>query len=63
MDDTYERILREVKQPNRDHALRLLQFLVAATRPLRVDELADILAVEFGDAEEIPKLKASWRKI
>jgi ankyrin repeat protein len=62
LDETYERVLREIKKPNRDQALRLLQCLVVATRPLRVEELAEVLAVDFDDtAEEVPKLKANWR--
>ena len=32
-----------------------------AIRPLRVEELAEVLAVDFDDAEEIPKLNPSWR--
>jgi ankyrin repeat protein len=38
----------------------LLQCLVAAARPLRVKELAEILAFDFG-AEGIPKLNIGWR--
>ena len=54
-------MLREIKKPNRDHALRVLQCLVVAIRPLRVEELAEVLAVDFDDAEEVPKLKPNWR--
>ena len=61
LDETYERILREIKKPNRDHARRILQCLVVAIRPLSVEELAEVLAVDFGDAEGIPKLKLDWR--
>jgi ankyrin repeat protein len=61
LDETYERVLREIKKPNRDHARRLLQCLVVAIRPLQVEELAEVLAVDFDDAEEIPKLNPSWR--
>ncbi len=61
LDDTYERVLREIKGPNRDHALHLLQCLVVATRPLRVKELAEVLAVDFDVADGIPKLKTTWR--
>jgi ankyrin repeat protein len=61
LDDTYERILREIKKPNRDHAHRLLQCLVVAIRPLGVDELAEVLAVDFDDAEGIPRLNPEWR--
>jgi len=61
LDETYERILKEIKKPNRAHALRVLQCLVVAVRPLRVEELAEVLAVDFDDAEGIPRLKPDWR--
>ena len=61
LDETYERVLREIKKPNRIYAQRLLQCLVVATRPLRVKELAEILAIDFDDAKEVPKLNANWR--
>jgi ankyrin repeat protein len=61
LDETYERVLREIKKPNRDHARRLLQCLVVAIRPLRVEELTEVLAIDFNDAEGIPKLNPSWR--
>ena len=60
LDETYERILGEIKKPNREHARRVLQCLVVAIRPLRVEELAEVLAVDFDD-EGIPKLKPNWR--
>ena len=61
LDETYKRILKEIKKPNRDHARRLLQCLVVAIRPLRVEELAEVLAINFDDASGIPKLNLSWR--
>ena len=61
LDETYERVLREIKKPNRDNALRLLQCLVAATRPLPVEELAEVLAVDFDSSDGIPKLNPDWR--
>jgi ankyrin repeat protein len=61
LDETYKRVLREIKKPNRDHACRLLQCLVVAIRPLGVEELAEVLAVDFGDADGIPKLNLNWR--
>jgi len=60
LDETYERILREIKRPNQGHAHRLLQCLVAAVRPLQVKELAEVLAFDF-NAEGIPKLNPGWR--
>jgi hypothetical protein len=38
----------------------MLQCLVAAVRPLRVEELAEVLAFDF-NAEGIPKLNPAWR--
>src|SRR5712672_4476703 len=61
LDKMYERVLREIKKPNRDHARRLLQCLVVAIRPLRVEELAEVLAIDFNDEEGIPKLNPNWR--
>jgi len=61
LDETYERVLREIKKPNRDHARRILQCLVVAIRPLGVEELAEVLAVDFDDIGGTPKLKPGWR--
>jgi len=61
LDETYERILKEIKKPNQDHAHRILQCLVVAVRLLRVEELAEVLAVDFDDSSGITKLKPSWR--
>ena len=60
LDETYERILREIRKPNQGLAHRLMQCLVAAFRPLEVKELAEVLAFDF-DAEGIPTLNKNWR--
>jgi hypothetical protein len=60
LDETYERILREIRKPKQGHAHRLLQCLVAAVRPLRVEELAEVLAFDF-NTDGIPKLNLGWR--
>ena len=60
LDETYERILKEVRKPNQVYAHRLLQCLVAAVRPLRVKELAEVLTFDF-KAEGIPTLNSGWR--
>ncbi|KAH9167671.1 hypothetical protein EDB89DRAFT_1890364, partial [Lactarius sanguifluus] len=62
LDETYERILREIGKVNPDQAYRLLQCLTVATRPLRVDELAEVLALDFDGAKGgIPVLNSDWR--
>jgi len=60
LDETYERILTEIKAPHRDNARRLLQCLVAAIRPLRVEELAEVLVIDFA-VEGVPILNPRWR--
>jgi ankyrin repeat protein len=60
LDETYERILKEIRKPNQGHAHQLLQCLVAAVRPLQVEELAEVLAFDF-NADGIPKLNPDWR--
>ena len=59
--ETYERILNEIKKPNRMLAQRVFQCLVVATRALRVAELGEALAVNVDDAEGIPRLDSDWR--
>ena len=61
LDETYERILKEIKKPNKRLAKRVLQCLVVAIRPLRVAELGEVLVVDFDGAEGIPKSKPDWR--
>ena len=59
LDETYKRILKEIDNANWDHAYRLLQCLAVASRPLQVEELAEVLAFDFTGG--ISKLNADWR--
>ena len=63
LDETYERVLREINKANREHARRLLQCLTVALRPLRVEELAEVLAIDFDAPAHggIPQLNPNWR--
>jgi ankyrin repeat protein len=63
LDETYERILRGVNKAQKDNAHRLLQCLTVASRPLRVEELAELLAFDFQASRSggIPTLKDDWR--
>ena len=61
LDATYERILQEIPKSSQVHAHRLLQCLTVAIRPLHVEELAEILAVDFSTPEGIPKLNEALR--
>jgi hypothetical protein len=60
LDETYERILREIRKPNQGHAHQLLQCLAVAVRPFEVKELAEVLAVDFSTGG-MPKLNPGWR--
>ncbi|KAH9975095.1 hypothetical protein BGW80DRAFT_1251273 [Lactifluus volemus] len=49
LDETYGRILLGIEpgNGNREYAHRLLQCVAVAVRPLRVEELAEVLAIQF----------------
>jgi len=38
-----------------------MQYLAVAVRPLRAEELAEVVAVDFDDSSGVAKLKPSWR--
>ncbi|KAH9007381.1 hypothetical protein EDB83DRAFT_2302272 [Lactarius deliciosus] len=63
LDETYERILKGINKTQKDDARRLLQCLAVAVRPLRVEELAELLAFDFEASSSggIPMLKDDWR--
>jgi hypothetical protein len=56
-------MLKNINRATRAHAHRLLQCLTVAVRPLRLEELAEVLAFDFDEAPGgIPKLNADWRR-
>ena len=57
-------MLRGIKKAQQDNAYRLLQCLAVAVRPLRVEELAEILAFDFqaSNSGGIPTLREDWRE-
>ena len=60
LDETYERALRDIDKANWEFAYRLLQCVAAAFRPLRVEELAEVLSFDFKTGS-IPKFHEGWR--
>ncbi len=60
LDGTYERTLREINDTTWEFAQRLFLCVAAASRPLRVEELAELLAFDF-KAGPIPKFRKDWR--
>lgn len=59
LDETYERTLERIPKKKQQHAYRLLQCLVAAIRPLRVEELGQIFTMGF-DTDITPTVKEGW---
>ena len=55
--------MKGINKAQKDNAHRLLQCLTVAVRPLRVEELAELLAFDFqaSTAGGIPTLKEDWR--
>ena len=60
LDETYQRVLREIKTAEGELAHRLFQFVAVASRPLRIEELAVLLALDI-EAGPIPKFHADPR--
>ena len=56
-------MLRGINKTQKDDAYRLLQCLTVASRPLLVEELAELLAFDFqvSSSGGIPKLRKDWR--
>jgi len=52
LDETYDRILKNINKAQKDDARHLLQCLAVASRPLEVEELAEILAFDFRVSKE-----------
>jgi len=61
LDETYDRTLEEIGKQNWEYAHRLFQCVAAASRPLRVKELAEFLAFDF-DTDSTPTLREDWRE-
>jgi len=61
LDETYERILQQIPKPNGVYAHRLLQCLVVAARPLNVEELAEVFAIDFSATGMTPMMDENLR--
>jgi ankyrin repeat protein len=60
LDETYDRILRCIPKRRQKFARRLFACLAVSIRPLDIEELAEILAIEF-DAGPSPSYDVNWR--
>jgi hypothetical protein len=60
LDETYEQILLGIEKAKRNSPYRLFQCLAVAVRPLRVEELAEVLALRF-DTGPSAEYRTDWR--
>ena len=60
LDETYSRTLLSIDEEKREYAQRLFRCLMVSIRPLRVEELAEVLAIQF-DEEARPTFNTDWR--
>jgi ankyrin repeat protein len=60
LDETYARSLKEIDKQNWEYAHRLFQCVAAASRPLRIEELAEFLAFDFKTGST-PAFLVDWR--
>jgi hypothetical protein len=60
LDETYARTLLGIDGEKREYAQRLFRCLVVSIRPLRVEELAEVLAIRFPKAAP-PTFNPAWR--
>jgi ankyrin repeat protein len=61
LDGTYVRMLRGIQEADWAFAHRVFQFVAAASRPLRVEELAELFTFNF-KAGSIPEFHEDWRR-
>lgn len=48
LDETYERILCTISDKDSEYAIRILQWLAFSLRPLSVEEVAEVVAINVG---------------
>jgi hypothetical protein len=60
LNETYEQTLRGIDGEKQDFTHRIFQCLVVCKRPLRVDDLAELFAMQ-PHAESIPTFKPHLR--
>ncbi|EMD37437.1 hypothetical protein CERSUDRAFT_123399 [Gelatoporia subvermispora B] len=61
LDETYQRMLKDLDTENWKYTHRLFQCLVVYSRPLRINELAEVVAIDFKSLAA-PGVKADWRR-
>jgi len=58
---TYGRIMQRIPNENWEHAHRMFQLLSVCVRPLLVDELSEVLTIDYDRGDDVtPKYEAIW---
>ena len=60
LDETYDRMLQSIDREKREFARRIFQCLTVSVRPLRAEEVVEVLAIPQG-SETMPEFNADWR--
>ncbi|EUC45214.1 hypothetical protein COCMIDRAFT_36994 [Bipolaris oryzae ATCC 44560] len=55
LDKTYERVLESVSDEYAEYAIRILQWLAFSERPLTVEELAEVIAIDISRNPEFDR--------
>jgi len=62
LDETYERTLQGIPKKMQEDSHRIFQWIMVSSRPLHVEELAEVFAINFDkEMSGIPKFEPSWR--
>ena len=62
LDETYERILQSIPEVMQIDAHRIFQWIIVSSRPLGVEEVAEVFAINFDEEMSgIPVFEPSWR--
>ena len=62
LDETYGRSLLGIDEEKREYAQRLFQCLMVSIRPLRIEELAEVLAVRFNGHQFLHLIRLGIQK-
>jgi len=66
LDETYARILDNINEDYRRDALKILQWLTYSARPLQLEEVAEVIAIDvkesprFNPAKRYPEPRDIW---
>jgi hypothetical protein len=60
LNETYDQIIRRIDKRDHEDALKLFQWLAFSIRPLKLDELAEVVTVDF-ESRDVPWIDRNRR--